>query len=335
MAKVVLFSRVNRQTLGGVELFNSNLRDLLQEQAVCAEETSATQTLLKSYFTRLLGTARLLKTNPGASVLVQYGSFLDVLFLPFLRLLSSNIFIIAHVSSTWKHLRNPLFKVLTITLMKLTCRQVLVLSEDQAVVFRRLPTTKIHTIIHPAFAHAAPGAGALRNGFVFVGRITRSKGVFDLVSAWSLLGRHAPRLRIYGSGDNETVKTLSQEIHNAGLDEVISLEGSIRDPLVLQQIYGAAKATVYPSYSDAFPLVMLESVSQGTPCVVCAVGEVANFMGNSPHVLAPGDVKGLARVVAQIRDDTLPFDDGGVLMSNARRYASGGIVHDLIDVGVI
>lgn len=336
--KIILFSRNNREKRGGVELFNDNLATLLVKYDVATpKERDSTQPLLASYLTRIWKTFLLCRGDEKASIIVQYGSFLDLAVLPLLWICTRRIYVIAHVSSTWKHLSNPLLRRLSFWLLKKFCRRLLVLSQDQLGIFANLNPFKIHTILHPQFGDEPAIIADARQGFLFVGRLTEQKGIFDIVKAWGLLAKsgNPPMLNIYGGGDEVVVDRLQTELKATGLDKFITYHGPISDPATLRELYRTAVATVYPSYADAFPLVMLESFSQGTPCIVSSVGEAPNFVGYGEFLVSPGDIDGIVAAVRRACEGRMTIEHVKDLQRHAAIYARGAIVADLVQAQVL
>lgn len=333
---LILFSRENRRAPGGVELFNRNLRALLAgREVIHIAEKTPDQPTRAAYAHRLRGTIKALRKHPGAPVLVQYGSFLDVLAIAALRPFSRNIHAIAHCSESWKHISSPGMFALTTSILKRGLRRLFVLAHNQEQVFADVRPQRIHTIIHPAY-NAPRAEGVPRSGFVFVGRLVAEKGVLDLVDAWAALradGFRAP-LDLYGVGDEAFLKELQDKIAALDLGADIHIRGRLADPAAIVDVYDRALGVVYASYVDAFPLVILESFARGTPCVITTVGEGPRFVDCPALTVTPGDVPAIARAVRAIADGTIDPALVADRQVKARGYAEGRIVDDLVAAGV-
>lgn len=332
--KVILFSRKNRTTRGGVELFNENLLSLLGENALHVAETSKKQHLVISYAYRLFHTIQLFRNNARSTIIVQYGSFIDILAIIILRFFCGKIYAIAHVSDTWKHLatrtrRRMCAKVLNFCLVKL-----LILAESQRSIFAGVEVEKIRTIIHPAYAEDCTLEES-RDFFLYVGRITAEKGVLDIIDAWERLGVSAPKLVVAGSGEEGFLNEFINRIDRFQPHGLVSYIGSITNPYELRKFYRKATAVIYPSYSDAFPLVMLESISQNTPIIITRVGEVAHFLYDYDYFVRAGNVDDIIKVVLHVDGNPVDTNKISVYSEIARSFAHGAIIDDFVRLGIL
>lgn len=104
-----------------------------------------------------------------------------------------------------------------------------------------------------------------RPNFVYVGRLTTSKGVLDIAELFSRLPQYD--LTIAGGGELlDSMKSRFGECKN------IHLLGSVTRQYVMQ-LYQEATALILPCIGpEVFPLVVLEAMSCGTPAIVRQAG---------------------------------------------------------------
>lgn len=116
---------------------------------------------------------------------------------------------------------------------------------------------------------------------LFVGKIRRSKGVSDLLSAFERLEEDA-KLVIVGQGqESELVK----QIETLDTDSVLYL--GYLDKRDLDTLYHRADLFVFPTRSDVFPLVTLEAMAAGTPVVSTTVGGIPEQVSEETGNLVP------------------------------------------------
>ena len=139
-----------------------------------------------------------------------------------------------------------------------------------------------------------PGLGSGDGGyFLFVGRLSREKGVSVLLQAWRLADC-GQALHIVGSGPEE----LSLRAQAAKLPGV-SFLGQLPQSEVLEQMRRAT-ALIFPSvWYEGFPLVCVESLGTGTPIVASNLGALQDIVrdGGTGHLFAPGDAEALAQIL--------------------------------------
>ena len=126
-----------------------------------------------------------------------------------------------------------------------------------------LPT---YSPIDPGPLHAVPPqAQGERARFVYVGRVTRSKGVDLLVAIFASL----PQFDLDIVGDGELLASLKRE---CAASPSIHFLGS-REHSQIAQYYRGATAMILPSLApEVFPLCILEAFACGTPVIVSDAG---------------------------------------------------------------
>lgn len=99
--------------------------------------------------------------------------------------------------------------------------------------------------------------------FGFVGRITRDKGINEILSAYRSL-ENISRLIIVG--DDEGVNTLDKDLWEYAVksDNIIILE-SVNN---IEKYYAAIDVLLLPSYREGFGMVIAEAAAMGTPAIV-------------------------------------------------------------------
>ena len=98
--------------------------------------------------------------------------------------------------------------------------------------------------------------------FGFVGRITKDKGVDELLSAFSNL--EGATLMIVGP--QEGIQTLNPTLYAQSLEnENIRYIGAVQD---VEKYYCAMDVLVFPSYREGFGNVVMEAAAMGTPAII-------------------------------------------------------------------
>jgi glycosyltransferase involved in cell wall biosynthesis len=184
-----------------------------------------------------------------------------------------------------------------------------------------------------------PSSGR-ENLVLFLGRLERAKGVFDLVEAVARVRKHVPDIRLVcaGDGDRESVAQFAQELH---IHDALGLPGWI-GPEEKRSLLGRAAVCVLPSYAEGLPMVLLEGMAAGVPVVATDVGGIPDLVTDGVNGLlyAPGDTDALERLLRKLLHDAalrrrmgtaaresvrLRFDAGRVIAQLESVYASLGL----------
>lgn len=117
----------------------------------------------------------------------------------------------------------------------------------------------------------------VRDGYLYVGRLEKIKGIDVLLKAWKLLGDKAPKLTICGSGDLED--KCRKYIKKNGLSSVDLLGQTPNE--VVKDLMQHAKALVYPTQVyETFGLTVIEAFSMHTPVIVGDMGNAGSLVDN-------------------------------------------------------
>ncbi|HZR67719.1 MAG TPA: glycosyltransferase family 4 protein [Burkholderiales bacterium] len=159
-------------------------------------------------------------------------------------------------------------------------------------------------IANPMPMHPEPAAARRRNTLLFLGRLERAKGVFDLVDAVAALRDTHPDARLVLAGDD--VDGLAAYAAGRGVADCVQLTGWV-GPERKRALLDAAAAFVLPSYAEGLPISLLEAMAAGLPSVASEVGGIPDIIADGVNgmLVAPGDVAMLTRVLRKLLDDRM------------------------------
>jgi glycosyltransferase involved in cell wall biosynthesis len=137
---------------------------------------------------------------------------------------------------------------------------------------------------------------------LYVGRLTREKGVDILIRAAALMREGGVRLQIVGGGPE---RTRLEELASSLKADNVSFLGGISDRRDLADIYRRATVFVLPSRSEGLGCVLLEAMAAGTPIVATAVGGIPDLIRDGWNgLLVPSEDPGaLAGAVNRMLTD--------------------------------
>ena len=155
-----------------------------------------------------------------------------------------------------------------------------------------MPSDKI--TVKGNVVHPDPGPGDGRAGYVlFVGRLTREKGVQTLLAAWNRLETDWS-LKIVGDG------LLAPEVKSFCARQKNAEWLGPRSASEVYELMGAAGLLIVPSeWCEPFGRVVIESFAKGTPVLASNMAAMAELVehGQTGLLFRPGDSEDLAEKI--------------------------------------
>lgn len=167
--------------------------------------------------------------------------------------------------------------------------QVVAVSREIAQEVERLgkPAEVIHFTADPAKFPAGPFPASVGN-ILFVGRLSRAKGVDLLLESFTKVRWPDAHLRLVGSPSEDL--DVGAEVLRLGLSSRVTIVGELRHGSdELSREYRRASCFVLPSRSEGFPATLVEALLSGRPVVATDVGGVAELVSSKVGVLVPPD----------------------------------------------
>lgn len=152
---------------------------------------------------------------------------------------------------------------------------------------------------------------------LFVGYLTKAKGAHDLLRAIPLVHADHPQVSFQLMGARVNIERNITYVDNPASNDGI-LDNLLADPKIgphaelLGVLAGDAKAAAFvnadifvlPSFSEAFPTVVLEAMAAGLPVVATPVGVLPEIF-NEQHILfvEPGNAGQIAAALGRLAAD--------------------------------
>ena len=152
-------------------------------------------------------------------------------------------------------------------------------------------------ILLPAKQKATP-----EKYFLFVGRIHPKKGLNKLIEALDLSSAFRSsgfKLKIVGDYNNSHGHELQSLCIKLGLEKQVQFMGKVNGPAKFK-IFAGAYFSFMPSITENFGMVVVESLSQGTPAVATQGTPWEVLAEEDAGFWIPNDVKSLAQTIDQI-----------------------------------
>jgi glycosyltransferase involved in cell wall biosynthesis len=174
-----------------------------------------------------------------------------------------------------------------------------------------------------------PGpATAPGNGLLFVGRLSKEKGVPLLLDAWERSGGPFGTLTIVGDGPE---RSLVEERAAARGSMVIYLGPQQRDG-VDKALISCAALVVPSTAPEALPLVVLEAFSHGRPVLASRTGGLSSVINKAVGWLTAPDAEELANAMQEAVNTDVMALGRGARATYERNFAPNVVVAQQIAI---
>ncbi|MCL5784059.1 MAG: glycosyltransferase family 4 protein [Patescibacteria group bacterium] len=130
------------------------------------------------------------------------------------------------------------------------------------------------------------------NSFFFIGRLIKDKGIQELLKAFQILIKKYPNKKLYIGGDGEEKEYVLNFIKNNKLKNNVYYLGFI-DKDLKETFFQRGDCLVLPSYTEGFPISILEALLYKRLIICSDVSDVKKFYKNSIIYCHKKDVKNL------------------------------------------
>lgn len=162
---------------------------------------------------------------------------------------------------------------------------------------------------------------------LFLGRLGKRKGVYDLLDAASVVVQRFPKARFLLGGDGE-VDEVKRRITTLGLTGNFSCLGWIRGK-EKEGLLESASIFVLPSYAEGQPMGVLEAMAYGVPIVGSSAGGIPEAVGDDEagFIVEAGNSKALAaRIETLLADPELRRQKGDAGKRRVDLYFSANVI---------
>lgn len=147
--------------------------------------------------------------------------------------------------------------------------------------------------------------------FLFVGRVVRDKGVFDLIEAFATVSVRHRQWELWMVGPDEEGLQAALQVEGMRFGACIRWFGSTSSP---ERYMAAANVLALPSYREGFGSVIIEAAACGIPTIAYRIdGVVDAIIENSTGCLvAKGDIAEFAQVMERLGSNPAILSDLGL-----------------------
>jgi glycosyltransferase involved in cell wall biosynthesis len=211
---------------------------------------------------------------------------------------------------------------------------VIVLSETWRERFQAvIPGLNLQVVSNPVFMPDVPARGqaSMAAHYLFLGRLERAKGLYELMEAFAAVARKHPEAQLTLGGEGD-LPAIQQWVQAEGLQRQVHLPGWVVGQAKLA-LLEAANVFVLPSHVEALPVSMLEAMAYGLAPVVSRVGSVPEVLveGRNGVMVPAQDVAALTAAMLAMATQTEQRRQLGAEARDtvAKGYAAKGVCAEL------
>lgn len=146
----------------------------------------------------------------------------------------------------------------------------------------------------------ASGSSSKEAGYyrvLFVGRLSREKGILELIEAAALgLVQGRPfQLAIVGHG--ALAENIESLIRDKGLQEWVTFVGYVPHGESLFKQYDSSDLLCLPSHTEGVPRVIIEAFARGLPVAATPVGSIPELFGDDLHLIENNTPEAILKAV--------------------------------------
>ncbi|HUO44257.1 MAG TPA: glycosyltransferase [Burkholderiales bacterium] len=140
---------------------------------------------------------------------------------------------------------------------------------------------------------------------LFLGRMSRDKGIYDLLEVIAELHPAHPRLHLSCAGDGEAQQVIARA-RELGIESAVEILGWVTGE-AKRGLLASTGILVLPSYFEGLPMSVLEAMAAGIPAVTTPVGGIPDAVedGVNGYLVNPGDRSALRKALAILLGDGL------------------------------
>ena len=149
--------------------------------------------------------------------------------------------------------------------------------------------------------------------FLFLGRVERDKGVFELLHAFEQVHARHPDVTLVVAGEGGARASLEARARSSPASPAVTFRGLVAHER-LGELFASVDCLVLPSYSEGMPLSVLEAAAHHRLLIASDVGDFRALFGDRIRLCRARDPHDLARAMEAAVDDPAPTADYGEIM---------------------
>lgn len=174
---------------------------------------------------------------------------------------------------------------------------------DEIIKAYPIPDEKVEILYNPCPTVRPSDSSEREKYILFAGTLTHRKGYDDLINAFACIADRFPdwQLKLAGNGEIENGKQLVSKL---GINNQVKFLGWINGE-EKDKVFRHASIYCLPSYSEGFPMGVLDAWAYHLPVVTTPVGGIPDVAENGENMLlfTPGNVAQLSEILDSLISD--------------------------------
>lgn len=154
--------------------------------------------------------------------------------------------------------------------------------------------------------------------YIFVGRISKEKGIYDLLTAFTKILEQNKTKKMVIIGDGPELENLRKKIKKLKLEEKILVTGPCSDKQ-LHNFLKKSRVFVFPSLYEGWGLAIAEALNSGLPVICYNIPSLKEVFNNCPSVFFV-PIKNINKLIEKMEEIPLR-PDYHYLTVKAKEYA--------------
>jgi N-acetyl-alpha-D-glucosaminyl L-malate synthase BshA len=142
---------------------------------------------------------------------------------------------------------------------------------------------------------------------IFIGRLHKVKGIVHLIEAMKIIKEKCSKIQLLIIGDGTERDYLKRRVRDLNLEKYINFVGRVSNNSIPDYLY-ASDLFVLPSFSEGFPVTILEAMASGLPILATRVRGVPEIIneGVNGFLVEPGDSHQIAeKAILILQNDNM------------------------------
>lgn len=175
-------------------------------------------------------------------------------------------------------------------------------------------------------------SGQSRFRFLNIALITKNKGHFELIEAFTQAFTSDSNVELSIGGDGPLQDELIRIVHKKGRQHQIKFLGRLTREAVHKEML-ATDAFVLSSHYETFGIVLIEALACGKPVIATQCGGPECIVDEDNGLLVPvKDIQSLGRAMVTMREEIYIYDSEKIRKNCLAKFSEEAVIAQLADV---